>query len=122
MNHLFAAAALLASLSASQALAETAPGPGPQPAADKRNNAAKIAGLAGFVNLSCPTLRTDTARLKSTVTAMGVSLEELEQGELRLRAQSYIEAYRKDVEASCKRAAELFGAEGRVVPGLFVAR
>ncbi|GJE07188.1 MULTISPECIES: hypothetical protein [Methylobacterium] len=87
-----------------------------------RNNAAKIAGLVGFVNVSCDALKGDTDRFKAVVSGMGVDPKDLESGELLLRARSYLEAYRKDVPANCKRAADLFGKDGSVVPGLVVPR
>ncbi|WP_275586850.1 hypothetical protein, partial [Serratia marcescens] len=59
---------------------------------------------------------------KAVVSGMGVDPKDLESGELLLRARSYLEAYRKDVPANCKRAADLFGKDGSVVPGLVVPR
>ncbi|MDP4023878.1 hypothetical protein Q8W71_14680 [Methylobacterium sp. NEAU 140] len=91
-------------------------------APDARNSAAKLAGLAGFVNMACTGIRTDTERLRSAVEALGVGMKDLEQGELRLRAQGYIDAYRKDPTASCERAQTMFGPTGTVIPGVFVAR
>lgn len=88
----------------------------------QRNNAAKIAGLVGFVNVSCPDLRSDQERFKAVLAGFGVTSEELDQGELMVRARSYVEAYRKDVPASCKRAVELFGRNGSVVPDLILPR
>ena len=43
----------------------------------------------------------------AVVSGMGVDPKDLESGELLLRARSYLEAYRKDVPANCKRAADL---------------
>lgn len=94
-----------------------------QPSIDpKQRQAAKLAGLAGFVNLECPNLRSDPARLKKTVEAMGVESASLERGELLLAANAYIEAYRKDVAASCRKAEALFGPDGSIVPGMIVPR
>lgn len=125
-----ALAAILALWGAAAVAQEAGPGSGPTPDADralpelppKRNSAAKLAGLAGFVNLSCEAIRTDKERFTAAIEALGVQTPELEQGELRLRAQAYIDAYRKDVDANCRRAGEMFGQGGTVIPGLFVAR
>ncbi|KST56849.1 hypothetical protein AO398_09760 [Methylobacterium sp. GXS13] len=84
--------------------------------------AAKLAGLAGFVNVHCETLRTDGDRFKSVVKAMGVDPADLERDTLLLHAQSYLAVYEKDVPASCARADEMFGRTGKVVPGVFVPR
>ena len=88
----------------------------------KKNNAAKIAGLVGFVNVSCDALRTDPERFKDVIGSMGVTLTDLDQGELMLKARSYLDAYRQDIPASCKRATELFGPDGKVVPGLVLPK
>ena len=85
-------------------------------------NAAKLAGLAGFVNVSCDTLRTDGERFKGAIRAMGVDPEELDRGALMLQARSYLVAYQKDVPGSCTRADALFGQSGRIIPGIFVPR
>ncbi|MGU3540303.1 hypothetical protein [Methylobacterium sp. A54F] len=88
----------------------------------KRNNAAKLAGLVGFVNTACPELAADTARFKVAVERLGLDPAELEQGDLHLRALAYLESYRKDVPANCARALETFGPESRIVPGLVTRR
>lgn len=114
-SSLWAAAILL--LNVATARAEE----GPDLPAPKRN-AAKIAGLVGFVNVHCASLRTDDARFKSTVQALGVDPAELDRDALLLAAQSYLAAYQKDISGSCQRADELFGPAGKVVPGLFLPR
>ncbi|ONF46363.1 hypothetical protein RSM1_25035 [Methylobacterium radiotolerans] len=116
-----------------QAQAQTAAQPQPQaqppmqaqdPAAadPRRNQAAKLAGLAGFVNLECPGLRSDPARLKQTVEALGVDAASLETGDLHLTATRYIAAYQKDVAANCRKAEATFGPQGSIIPGLVVPR
>lgn len=115
------ACALLCGLAASQALAQAPE----QPASTldtKQKNAAKIAGLVGFVNVSCDTLRTDPERFQTVIGGMGVAVADLDKGELMLTARSYVDAYRKDIPANCKRAAEMFGPEGKVVPGLVLPK
>lgn len=87
-----------------------------------QTQAAKLAGLAGFVNLSCPEIRTEKDRFRAAIEAMRINPADLEQGALRLSAESYIMAYQKDVPASCRQAGELFGQNGRLIPGVFVAR
>ncbi|MCJ2141843.1 hypothetical protein [Methylobacterium sp. E-066] len=101
-----------------------APAFGQAPAEPPANalKAAKLAGLAGFVNVHCQTLRTDGDRFKSVVQAMGVDPADLERDTLLLQARSYLAVYEKDVPASCTRAEELFGRSGKVVPGVFVPR
>lgn len=99
-----------------------APEPVPPPIDARRNNAAKLAGLAGFVNLACPNLRSDPARLKQAVEAMGVDVPSLETGDLQLAAHAYIEAYHRDVAESCRRAEERFGPSGSLIPGLILPR
>ena len=94
---------------------------GPDLPAPKRN-AAKIAGLVGFVNVHCASLRTDDARFKSAVQALGVDPAELDRDVLLLTAQSYLAAYQKDIPGSCQRADDLFGPSGKVIPGLFLPR
>jgi hypothetical protein len=123
-------AGLLGLLTA-HAQAQTAAQPQAQPpmqaqdpaAADpRRNQAAKLAGLAGFVNLECPGLRSDPARLKQTVEALGVDAASLETGDLHLTATRYIAAYQKDVAANCRKAEATFGPQGSIIPGLVVPR
>jgi hypothetical protein len=94
----------------------------PAAADPRRNQAAKLAGLAGFVNLECPGLRSDPARLKQTVEALGVDAASLETGDLHLTATRYIAAYQKDVAANCRKAEATFGPQGSIVPGLIVPR
>ncbi|WP_236960589.1 hypothetical protein [Methylobacterium durans] len=91
-------------------------------AAPKGETAAKLAGLAGFVNLSCPDLRSDPERLKAVIHSLGYEMTDLERGTIRLSAHGYMEAYRRNVPESCARAAALFGQTGSVVPGLVVPR
>jgi hypothetical protein len=90
--------------------------------APPRRNAAKIAGLVGFVNVHCAKLRTDNDKFKRTVHALGVDPAELDRDALLLEARSYLTAYQKDVPGSCQRADDLFGPSGRVIPGLFLPR
>ena len=87
-----------------------------------KRNAAKLAGLAGFVNLHCDKLRTDQDRFKGAVQAMGVDPVELDRDVLLLQARSYLAAYQKDVPGSCARAQDLFGQSGTIIPGLFPPR
>lgn len=87
-----------------------------------QNKAAKLAGLAGFVNLSCPEIRTERDRFRAAIEAMQINPSDLEQGAMRMSAESYIMAYQKDVSASCRQAGELFGRNGNLIPGLFVSR
>jgi len=87
-----------------------------------KRNAAKLAGLVGFVNLHCDTLRPDQDRFKGAVQAMGVDPAELDRDVLLLQARSYLAAYEKDVPGSCQRAEELFGQTGRIIPRLFLPR
>ncbi|MGU3469092.1 hypothetical protein ACLBXO_30035 [Methylobacterium sp. C33D] len=94
----------------------------PAAADPRRNQAAKLAGLAGFVNLECPGLRSDPARLKQTVEALGVDPASLETGDLHLTATRYIAAYQKDVAANCRKAEATFGPQGSIIPGLIVPR
>ncbi|WP_244507480.1 hypothetical protein [Methylobacterium phyllostachyos] len=87
-----------------------------------KRNAAKLAGLVGFVNINCDKLRTDQDRFKSVIRSMGVDPDELDRDALLLQAQSYLAAYQKDVPGSCQKADELFGRSGRIIPGVFLAR
>ncbi|MGU3328223.1 hypothetical protein [Methylobacterium sp. WL7] len=113
--------AVLAAPALGQAPAEP---PAQAPAEPPANalKAAKLAGLAGFVNVHCPALRTDGDRFKSVVQAMGVDPADLERDTLLLQARAYLAVYEKDVPASCARADEMFGRTGKVVPGVFVPR
>jgi len=99
-----------------------APAAPPTQAERQKNNAAKIAGLVGFVRVHCPDLRPNDERFRSVVAGLGVRFEALEEGDLRLRALSYMEAYAKDIPASCARAEENFGKDGRTLPDLIAKR
>ncbi|MGU3539860.1 hypothetical protein [Methylobacterium sp. A54F] len=87
-----------------------------------KRNAAKLAGLVGFVNLHCEKLRTDQDRFKGAVQAMGVDPAELDRDVLLLQARSYLAAYQQDVPGSCTRAQDLFGQSGTIIPGVFSPR
>ncbi|WP_342165617.1 hypothetical protein [Methylobacterium sp. SD21] len=89
--------------------------------AEKRN-AAKLAGLVGFVNLHCSALKSDAERFKGAVRSMGVDPAEIDRDALMLQARAYLAAYEKDVPANCGKAAELFGEKGRIIPGIFLPR
>lgn len=130
MRHPLLAAATLAGLMLGPALAQDTPppmpdGPPPGPAAPespaerKKNSAAKLAGLVAFVRIHCPELRPDEARFADVVRGLGVPAEDLEAGDLQLRARAYTEIYAKDIPSSCARAAENFGETGRTIPRLF---
>ncbi|GJD46905.1 hypothetical protein AFCDBAGC_4790 [Methylobacterium cerastii] len=88
----------------------------------KKRNAAKLAGLVGFVNVNCSMLKTDVERFKGAVQSMGVDPAEIDRDALMLQARGYVAAYAKDVPASCSKAQELFGQRGRIIPGIFVPR
>ena len=81
--------AVLAAPALGQAPAEP---PAQAPAEPPANalKAAKLAGLAGFVNVHCPALRTDGDRFKSVVQAMGVDPADLERDTLLLQARAYL--------------------------------
>lgn len=87
-----------------------------------KRNAAKLAGLVGFVNLHCDKLRTNQDHFKGAIQAMGVDPAELDRDILMLRARSYLAAYQKDISGSCKRAQDLFGQSGTIIPGVFSPR
>lgn len=87
-----------------------------------KRNAAKLAGLVGFVNLHCDKLRTDQDRFKGVMQAMGVDPAELDRDVLLLQARSYMTAYQKDIPGSCARAQDLFGRSGKIIPDLFIPR
>ena len=89
--------------------------------AEKRN-AAKLAGLVGFVNVHCSALKSDAERFKSAIRSMGVDPAEIDRDALMLQARAYLGAYEKDVPANCEKAVELFGQKGRIIPGIFVPR
>lgn len=88
----------------------------------QKNNAAKLAGLAGFVDLSCPEMKPDRERLKAVVTRLGIDPADLDEGDLLMRTKTYIEIYQKDVPTNCARAAENFGEAGKTLPGLIGRR
>lgn len=109
---------------AAPALAQPAPEPSPEEAKRERqkNNAAKLAGLAGFVDQSCPDSKADRDRLRSVVTRLGIDPAELDQGDLFVRTKTYVEIYQKDVAANCARAVQNFGESGTTIPGLIGKR
>ncbi len=123
---------LLLALLGAPALAQPAPGDGPPPAPEnrppetpaerQRNNAAKLAGLLGFVNQSCPDIQSDKERFKTVVAGLGVPYDDLAHGDLQLRARAYMEIYAKDTAASCARAVTNFGETGTTIPGLIIKR
>lgn len=127
-----AAMLLLTTLAAAPACAQPAPGDGPPPAPEnpppetkadrQRNSAAKLAGLLGFVNTSCPEIQSDKERFKTVVERLGVPFDDLAHGDLQLRARAYMEIYAKDVADSCARAVANFGETGTTIPGLVVKR
>jgi hypothetical protein len=133
MIHPMLAAATIAGLLIGQAVAQEArppappePQPGPAapetPADRQKNNAAKLAGLVAFVRIHCQDLRTDDARFRGVVTGLGVPFDDLEAGDLHLRALAYADVYARDIPANCTRAAENFGETGRTIPRLFAKR
>lgn len=89
--------------------------------AEKRN-AAKLAGLVGFVNVHCSALKSDAERFKSAIRSMGVDPAEIDRDALMLQARAYLAAYEKDVPVNCGKAVELFGQKGRIIPGIFLPR
>lgn len=102
--------------------AATAP-KAPQTAQDRKEaNAAKLAGLVRFVGESCKEARPDYERFKSVVAAMGVDLDAISKGELLMRSMGYTEAYRKNVDESCRKAQEMFGEKGTAIPGLVLRK
>ncbi|MEH3117356.1 MAG: hypothetical protein PGN25_07045 [Methylorubrum populi] len=105
--------------------APPAPAPGSAeavPRTPQDQQAAKLAGLVRFVGESCKEARPDYERFKAVVAAMGVDLDAISKGELLMRSMSYTEAYRKDVEGSCRKAVELFGEKGTAIPGLVLRK
>lgn len=129
MKHLAAAAVLLLGLplavSAQDVSDKTkdAPAEAAKPEPDRQHaNAAKLAGLIRFVGESCQEVRPDYERFKAVVAAMGVDLDAISKGELLMRSMSYTEAYRKNVDESCRKAAELFGEKGTSIPGLVLRK
>ena len=106
------------------ATAQPATEPTPEEAKLERqkNNAAKLAGLAGFVDQSCPDSKADRDRLKSVVTRLGIDPAELDDGDLLMRTKTYVEIYQKDVAANCARAVQNFGESGTTIPSLIGKR
>lgn len=96
--------------------------PDARPVDKKRAMAAKLAGLVGFADTSCPDVHGDPALLKAAVERLGIDPKDLDQGDLALMTRSYLETYRRDVPENCKRAIETFGASSRIVPNLIVRR
>lgn len=134
MKNFAIAAAILFAVPVAAA-AETAPAPqAAQPAPEsaekapatpqerQQASAAKLAGLVRFVGESCKEAQPDYERFKAVVSAMGVDLDAISKGELLMRSMSYTEAYRKNVEESCRKAVELFGEKGSVIPGLVLRK
>lgn len=105
---------------------EEAPAAAPEaraPEPDRQHaNAAKLAGLMRFVGESCQDVRPDYERFKAVVAAMGVEIDAISKGDLLMRSMSYTEAYRKNVDESCRRAVELFGEKGTSIPGLVLRK
>ncbi|TXM91397.1 hypothetical protein FV234_05115 [Methylobacterium sp. WL8] len=96
--------------------------PDAPPMDKKRVMAARLTGLVGFTNSSCPDLQGDPVLLKGAVERLGIDPKDLEQGELAMVARSFSETYQKDVPANCRRAIETFGPSSRIVPNLIVKR
>lgn len=84
--------------------------------------AARLAGLVGFVNVACPDLRGEPEQLQAAVRRLGIEPAALNSGTLHFAAASYLESYRKDPDANCKRAFDGFGPTGNLVPNLVVRR
>ena len=137
MRNTMILAGLLACLSAPLAAQETSPPVAPQasptgappdsppdapPIDKKRVMAARLSGLVGFANTSCPDVQGDPALLKAAIERLGVDPKDLDQAELAMVARSYVETYRKDVPENCKRAIDTFGPSSRIVPNLIVKR
>ncbi|UYW26742.1 hypothetical protein OKC48_26510 [Methylorubrum extorquens] len=95
----------------------------PQTAQERQEaNAAKLAGLVRFVGESCEEAQPDYERFKAVVSAMGVDLDAISKGELLMRSMGYTEAYRKNVDESCRKAQEMFGEKGKAIPGLVLRK
>lgn len=129
MRRTMLAALLAGCMSTGAALAQAPERPAAPPAAgtapqlDKSQAlAAKLAGLVGFVNVSCPELRGEPERLHDAVRSLGIEPASLDSGTLHFAAASYLEAYRKDVPANCQRAIDTFGPKSSIVPNLVVRR
>ncbi|WP_342151444.1 hypothetical protein [Methylorubrum sp. SB2] len=131
MRHRALAAALLLALPLAAGAQEApkneapagAPTEAPPPEPNRQQtNAAKLAGLMRFVGESCKDVQPDYERFKAVVAKMGVDLDAISKGELLMRSMSYTEAYRKNVDESCRKAAELFGEKGSSIPGLVLRK
>ncbi|CAO4153964.1 hypothetical protein [Methylorubrum extorquens] len=95
----------------------------PQTAQERQEaNAAKLAGLVRFVGESCKEAQPDYERFRAVVSAMGVDLDAISKGELLMRSMGYTEAYRKNVDESCRKAQEMFGEKGKAIPGLVLRK
>jgi hypothetical protein len=123
------AGAGISSARAQEQAAPATPPPAPPAAEAKppelaRNEtmAARLAGLVGFVNVACPELRGEPEQLQAAVRRLGVEPGAMNSGTLHFAAASYLESYRKDPEANCKRALDGFGPTGNLVPNLVVRR
>lgn len=121
-NLLVAFGFLAAIFLANPATAQPAPSPEESKLERQKNNAAKLAGLAGFVDQSCPDAKADRDRLRSVVTRLGIDPAELDEGDLLMRTKTYVEIYQKDVAANCARAVQNFGETGTTIPGLIGKR
>lgn len=134
MKHLAIAAAILLALPFAAAAQEPTAKPAepsagatapkaPQTAQERQEaNAVKLAGLVRFVGESCKEAQPDYERFKSVVAAMGVDLDAISKGELLMRSMGYTEAYRKNVDESCRKAQEMFGEKGTAIPGLVLRK
>jgi len=130
MRHRAFAAALLLALPLAAGAQEApkeapagAPMEAPPPEPNRQQaNAAKLAGLMRFVGESCKEVEPDYERFKAVVAKMGVDIDSIAKGDLLMRSMSYTEAYRKNVDESCRKAAELFGEKGTSIPGLVVRK
>ncbi|GJD89057.1 hypothetical protein [Methylobacterium hispanicum] len=94
----------------------------PPELAKNETMAARLAGLVGFVNVACPELRGEPEQLHAAVRRLGVEPGALDAGTLHLAATAYLESYRKDPEANCRRAFDSFGPSGSLVPNLVARR
>ncbi|AWN36986.1 hypothetical protein [Methylobacterium radiodurans] len=125
-----AAVALLAGAGTLPAQAQEPAAPASPPAGEAKppelskneTMAARLAGLVGFVNVACAELRGEPEQLKAALRRLGIEPGALDGGTLHLAATAYLESYRKDPEANCKRAFDGFGPEGKLVPNLVLRR
>lgn len=88
----------------------------------QRNGAAKLAGLVRFVDGSCPDLKPDYEVFKKVIAAMNVDIKDLENGPLMATSLGYSRAYDSTKEESCRRAVEMFGENGKAIPGVIGKR